>query len=666
MRKLYKFCLKYKNSIILSFILLLEFALFRTCVQRDIIGSCPRNIDQAVFMRMTYHMYENIVSGNWGEVLHEISTGLGQGAFPVFGLIFLFIFGKSRLSLLLVNFTLFVLVQGVGYHYVKKMSNSNTLGYVFLGLFLMIQSPYFEAGGLFDYRMDFSAFCLYTCWMVTFVAAHYINDKKTYYLSAAFCGMTLMFRSNTLAYLGIAFFLFECIYLFVLKQENLKEELVKLIKYACIIVVFGGWYIVAQSKALLQYYLTAHVTSDEPQIRMLEQGIKNTSDYLLFYPKSLVNTHLGKMLSGVLAILILISLILYLVNKKKKDLKIDKNEKTAFVAGMCGFVSPFIVLTIDISKSAVVICTVAGVSVIISLFFVIILVNKNLLAKFVPYICAGVFICLGLFNYIDNTTQTLVGYSQKTQNEMIDINQCMEEYLVENDLKSAKLLVDRICDAITTDVITVLTYEMDNVYVDMGYAWNTINTYQDYSSEEVDAALSEADLMVLSKSVYTTNSYYPTDASFDRYREYMLEYAYNHLIELGEYNLGGDILIVFGKGQAKVSSTWSDWMSDRGNSVTFCKQNEKQKEIVIEGNLGGGFNSVEEFQPIVLLDGLEIPSIVTVSDGRYTITIDISALAVASYKLELTFNNAFIPSELGINEDNRRLVVMSPNKVGIK
>lgn len=220
---------KYKNIILLIIIFLLEFALFRTCIQREILGSCPRNIDQAVFMRMTYHLYENIVSGNYREVLQEISTGLGQGAFPIFGLIFLFLFGKSRLSLLLVNFVLFVLAQMVGFYYVKRMSGSNKIGWIYLGLFLMIQSPFFEAGGIFDYRMDFSAFCLYTCWMVTFIAAHYLEDKRTYYLSALFCGLVLMFRSNTLAYLGIAFVLFECVFVFVLKREKLKNELVKLI-----------------------------------------------------------------------------------------------------------------------------------------------------------------------------------------------------------------------------------------------------------------------------------------------------------------------------------------------------------------------------------------------------------------------------------------------------
>lgn len=660
-----KFIAKYKNIIFLSLIFLLEFALFRTCVQRDIIGSCPRNIDQAVFMRKTYHMYENIVSRNWGEVLYEISTGLGQGAFPIFGLIFLFLFGKSRLSLLLVNFTLFVLAQGVGFYYVKKMSNSNRLGYVFLGLFLMIQSPFTGAGDMFDYRMDFSAFCLYTCWIVAFMAAYYLDDKKIYYLSAVFCGMVLMFRSNTLAYLGIAFLLFECIFVFALKREKIKQELIKLIKYAFVVIISGGWYILVQIKALLQYYLTAHVTSDEPEIRMFEQGITNTTDYLLFYPRNLVNTHLGKILFYFILLLGIISVIWYFINKNKKKLKLDKNEWTALFAGICGFVSPFIVLTIDISKSAVVICTVAGAFVVIGIYIIVVIYNKKIYGKYLPYILAVVCTILGLFNYINNTTKTYIGYEKNIQKEMLNINQCIEEYIVKNNLSSVELLVDRVCDSIRTDVITVLTYEDKDLYVDVKDALNTTTIYSKFTDKEVDDALSETDLVVLSENPYTKYSYYPIDYSLNEHREYMLEYAQNNLIKLGEFSLDGDMFVIFGRGHASVSPTWDDWMSDEGNWISFNKQDDNQKKIIIEGNLGGGFSDLDEFQPIVSFNDLNIPCTVKVDDDRYIISIDVSSLDIAEYKLELKFSNSFIPSKLGISEDTRKLVVMSPDKVSI-
>lgn len=121
-------------------------------------------------------------------------------------------------------------------------------------------------------------------------------------------------------------------------------------------------------------------------------------------------------------------------------------------------------------------------------------------------------------------------------------------------------------------------------------------------------------------------------------------------------------MIVFGKGQVKVASSWDDWMSNEGNWIIFNKQDERQNKIVIEGSLGGGFSSSEEFQPNVNWEEENIPCELSVNGDRYVITIDISALATGSYKMELSFNNSFIPVELGLNDDTRKLVVMCPDK----
>lgn len=617
-------------------------------------------------MRMTYHMYENTVQGNYKAVFNEIQSGLGQGAFPIFGLIYLFLFGKSRLSLLSVNFTLFALVQAVGFYSIKKISGNNKLGYAFIGLFLMIKSPFFEAGGLFDYRMDFSAFCLYTCWTTTFMAAHYLKNKRMYYLSAIFCGLVLMFRSNTLAYIGIAFLLFECTYVFILKEQKLKNEIMSLIKYAGVVIISGGWYILLESKALYNYYMTAHVTSEEPRIRMIEQGIDSLKSYLLFYPKSLYQHHLGKLLSYVLIFLIILTLLSIVINRKKEKIKIEKNECSAFLACIYGFLAPFIVLTIDISKSAVVICTAAGTAVILVIFFIIITYNRKFWKNKILYAIAGIAILLGLFNYIDNTTKIHTGYERETQKEMLAINECMEEYLIDNNLQNANLLVDRICDALTTDVLTVLTYENYGRYVDMGYAWNVMNTYHNYTEEEVNSALEKADLMVLSKELYLGNSVYPINSSYDKYREFMLQYAERNLYKLGEFMLNGEEVLVFGKAQARVISTWSEWMGTEKNWLIFNKPNNRGKIIILEGNLGGGLNNESEILPVIEYNGQKIPCNTAIDNERYRITVDITDLEPDLYNLEIKFENCFVPAELGVNEDTRSLVIMSPDYVSFK
>lgn len=656
---------KYKIQLIFVIIVLLEFALFRTYVLREIEGSCPRNIDQAVFMRITYSLYDNIINGNYGTAFKEVYNSLGQGAFPVFGLIALFLFGKSRLSLLLVNFILFILAQLIGFCCVKLISNSNKIGFLFWGLFMMIQSPFFGGGGdLVDYRMDFAGFCLYSCWVSTLMLAYHKQKKQYYYLSAVFVGLLFLFRSNTIAYVSIALLLFECLNIFVYKQK-IFEELCNLLKYGCIVLASGGWYILFQIKNLYHYYITAHVTSAEPEIRMVEQGIGSWISYILFYPYKLVKDHLGYILSFVLVFIVLVSVILYMVNRNKKKLKLQKNEVIAFCAGFCSFCAPFIVLTLDVSKSAVVICTVAGAAVFISSYIFALICNRKLIIDKVLLILMFVIAGAGIVSYVGNTTKGHVGYDVQSQSQMLAINNRMKEYLIDNDLKEARLLVDRICDAITTDVLTVLTYESESQYIDVGYAWNGLNTYANYSYEEVETALEEADIMVLSRDGYTTQSYYPTDSNFDQYRDIMWQYASDNLINLGEFELGNDKVVIFGKGQVKVQPMWDDWMSNTGNYILFEKELDQQQSIYIEGYAGGIFKNGDLKVDAVYGEN-SVLSNIEIIDDRYYIEVDISKFDLGSYELEMIFDKYFIPKELGTNEDTRRLVIMRPDTVSIK
>lgn len=658
---------KHKNLIILSILFLLEFALFRTCVQREIIGSCPRNFDQTTYMHITYHMYENIVQGNYQAALADIQDELGLGAFPIFGLINLFLFGKSRLSLLFVNFTLYILAQVIGFYSIKKISGNNALGYIFIGLFLLIKSPYFYAGGLYDYRLDFSALCLYTCWMATFMAAHYLKNKRMYYISAVFCGLMLMFRSNTLAYIGIAFLFFEFIYVILIKGTKLKNEVINLMKYGCIAILSGGWYILFHVKKLFGYYIVGHVTSDEPRIRMIAQGIDSIKSYLLYYPGNFYEQHLGKLLSYILIFLIILAIILYFINKKKEKWKIEKNEAAALSACICGFIAPFIVLTIDVSKSPVVIGIVTGTAIIFAILSIVVVCNKSLWTNRLVYIAGAIGILLvGGVNYIGSTAKVQTGYERNVQDEMLAINKCMEEYLIDNNLKIAYLMTDRICDAINADTIAVLTYENYDRYVDIGSSWGKLDVLSDYTNDEVNDALSQTDLLVMSERDYQADSIYPVDSTYDKYRTIMLQYAYDNLYKLGEFTLNGDILLVFGRAQAVVAPKWSDWMGTEQNWLTFNKRNDKQNLILLEGNLGGGLDSVEKVLPVIEYEGMEIPCDVEVENERYKIMVDISNLDVGSYRLEIQFKNCFVPKELGINEDTRGLVIMTPDNVEAK
>src|SRR5207249_11438683 len=75
-------------------------------------------------------------------------------------------FGPGWLQLLNVNFVYFVLLQIATVHAAWYAGGRRVIWAMFgLGLLLALDTPYFWAGGLMDFRLDFAAFCLYGIFM---------------------------------------------------------------------------------------------------------------------------------------------------------------------------------------------------------------------------------------------------------------------------------------------------------------------------------------------------------------------------------------------------------------------------------------------------------------------------------------------------------------------
>jgi hypothetical protein len=60
-----------------------------------------------------------------------------------------------------VNFLFFVGLQLFAFNLGKYTFGNRAYGYLLVGLILCEASPWYWPGGLFDFRQDFSAYCLY-------------------------------------------------------------------------------------------------------------------------------------------------------------------------------------------------------------------------------------------------------------------------------------------------------------------------------------------------------------------------------------------------------------------------------------------------------------------------------------------------------------------------
>ena len=541
------------NLILLNAFFILEYLLFQSYAYREAIGKIPRNWDQVYYMVVSYKMYDSIVSRNLDAFLSIFNAGVKTSGISLIGTVNLFLFGRTHFSFLLLNFFAFLLAQIIGSVAIYRILNKWIYVWTWIGLFIGLQTPFYWAGDLLDFRADFVAFCLYTSWFCLYITFLYSKEEKYCKLSAVFGGLLIFFRMLTITYIGsvLVIFVFIDVFLF---HKKLKAIIKQYIVYLGIMIVCGGWLAILCIGKTFSYYYNLHAINLEPEIRRIEQQVYSLWDEILFYPKSLMNDHLGKVYLGSF-IVILIVIVCIAIKKLYIKEKMTWKGKEMLAFAIISIVTPMVILTIDESKSSVVGGIVSGCIVFISVISIYLIINKYLgwLKKIILIGCC----CVGVYNYIINSIGEQRGYSREEQLALININTSIAEYIIDKDINNSEMLVDHLCDGIGSIVSTYwisAVYE-EPYYVDDATYLMSFNESGDtlesqvahrFEKNEINEALDKADIIVVSEEGYS-ESLYITDKSLDQYREQIWNYATQNLDLLLEDQAYGTTISVFAR-----------------------------------------------------------------------------------------------------------------------
>jgi hypothetical protein len=233
----------------------------------------PLNSDQAVILSEAYQLEERVFSKGIGELWKALwRKGSPNGLLlPIEGAFAGLMFGGTRLAELSLNFIAFGALQLVAFAWARAIWNHRAYGYMVLGLILCQTTAWFWAGGLFDFRFDFVAYCLYGIWVCAAIRSHLFLDRRW----AIGCGLIgaflVLHRFLTIVYLlGIsAGFGEACIAIcFVGRSDRyldgrLRERLHNLALSSGVLVAVVGPILIINRSAIHDYYVVGHVTSQE-------------------------------------------------------------------------------------------------------------------------------------------------------------------------------------------------------------------------------------------------------------------------------------------------------------------------------------------------------------------------------------------------------------------
>jgi hypothetical protein len=353
---------------ILLILIALEALLFYTFYAREVAPYPPQYYDQGDYLSQAYILQESIHANGFRELWRELSGNnhASSLALPIEGALFGVILGGTRLPQLCVLFAAFCALQVFAFATARKTWGHRRYGYVLLGLILCQSTLWYWAGGLFDFRIDFVAYCIYGIWACAVIRSKFFLDRRWTIGCGLIGAFLVLHRFLSVIYIvGVSIgFAVACATIWLLARRNLdkryrmRQRLFNLgLSLGILIIVIGPIFLINWTAIYHKYIYGQFIY--EKDVRAREFGIVDLSGHLLYYPRSILWDHLGQSFLWASTIGFAGALLARLFSRLNGFVQpIADRGREAFLLEIIflvgSIIGPVIMLTIDISKSPVI------------------------------------------------------------------------------------------------------------------------------------------------------------------------------------------------------------------------------------------------------------------------------------------------------------------------
>lgn len=629
-------------------LVLLQYGLLRQHALREVTWSFPPAFDQALYLARTYRIHEVILD-------RGLLDGIGYALFeptpngvmlPLQGALLSLVLGPERLTLLTVNFLYYFMLQISVLATLRWLSRGWSLPLVGLGLLLTALSPFYCAGGLMDFRIDFVAFCLFGMLLCLAVRCQAFLQLRWSAAFGALAALLVLFRFITAVYLaGIlgAFFL-----VILWKwwrganetgRDAARRRLCGILIASGILWLSAGPALWRQREHLRNYYVVGHLTGPEKELRAAEFGVHTLADRLLYYPRSLWLDHLGLTLGTLGAAVLLAAAALEASRRLRRTAFTITTASApdflwplAFVA--IAVVMLFAILAANISKSPVV-----GSIIVPGMLWLVLLplaaAARRAEERFGTWLMRALALSAVLAGLLVQVTH-LCRRSVMTQHRadcerLLALYDRLEEHIPEASRKAPVLFVDCTSDQLNYIVTEVMIYERHGKHKPLQPAMGGLFAKTD---EEVWNALKASDFVILGSHDVAAPFVYPFDRALCALRPALEAYCETNLDKLGAYQILGREVLLYARPTLRVHGALGGWVTPAGLRLTGHGKNLRAcRRIELCGpapwaKLGTAPNVAAELhlpgQPVQAL-----PALVTAGSSRYRLLVEWQEQALA-------------------------------------
>jgi hypothetical protein len=614
---------------------------------REINSFHPTGWDQIVYYNSTFTIYDAILNREWNGF---INTLIPQGnGLQILTALSYFIFGIHRINGSLIIFIVFLLCQYKIYQFTLNRVGS----YVYASIAMMLMSCcatyYFIIGGVFDFRLDLIGGMIYGISLIYLIEG---LDKDNLSQFVFISIVAVIFRTNLLIiYAPIVLILL----IMVAKQKKLRIIFNKTNILSIIILIITMLPII---KGFMIYYGIIDIFQNnginKELLRTMNEVMQvdpsQTKDFYLYYVKSFLQ-HIGEKALSIIGVLC----IMYYIYKDKRN----KNKLFKYNIMILSFIlTPFLLYTFNPSKNPVVATTMI-IPFIIGIIVNIICKIKTY-NKYISILLMG----LVIFNIIDVYTMSINSSSSKANEISNRINEIATLY-GKKDINISFLDYNEI----NTELISYYNF-LDKKNKIINYKTILPQGYNIPTKKDVIRGISESDIVVINEvpegELFASNlSFNNSIYYFNEISEPYLEKSFIKDDEAIETSWGK--YRVYYRPHVKVINAYGDWLGE-----TFAIEIDQADEVK-KITLNGSFPEYIPYQEIYLNikisdeDTLikEENKNIKCEDGKYKIEIGELDIYAKQVYINISSTEYFIPKELGINEDERKLVIPYPQQVNV-
>jgi hypothetical protein len=669
---------------ILLLLLAFEALLLWTFYWREIAWYPPLNSDQVGYLEEAYHLRERILSHGLSDLLQaRWYRGHVSGLLlPIEGGFSGLLFSGFRWPQLTVNFVFFAALQVFAFYTALTVWDRRIFGYALLGLILCQGTPWLPWGGLFDFRMDFSAYCLYGIWACAVVRSNLFLDRRWAIACGLIGAFLVLHRFFTVIYLlGVCVgFAGVCVFVGLLRGSDtdlagrMRRRLYSLSLSAGVMIIIATPILVLNWPAIHDYYVIGHVTSNEKYIRAAIYGIRGLAGHLLFYPESIARDHWGIAFLLGSAITIAGAVAARCFGRSEiSGAKRASDRDEAFLLQLIfllgAIVGPIIVLTTDIAKSEVV-GGIVGVPAALLIVTLAARVTRNVRgpefsrgSKVLVSLLLVVF-ALGLSNLFNRTTRHLPEYAQRDDlQRFVELENWLIDYASERGWRDPYISYDVISDRLNSALVNVDAYEQSREPVHFHTLLGARLT--GFGESDALSLLKTSDFVIL--TTVKKNGPFPFDHDVARYWGDLKSWAENEMILVRTVRFFNFTASVYARPSPVLSGISAGWLTRDGLLVAAPRAALHRFPLI--RLCGPADDSRLPKTPAVsaTVDAAGGQQLVPASfkwvEPGYEILIDTSSIGLPQSDtviLSLHFDTYFVPRDRGNSDDVRELVVRAP------